>query len=522
VRGGGLRTFIRPTNSLVAREALDVNNLGLAGRNLTFSPDGRWLAFTEGNVLRKVSIEGGQAVSVAPALLTAVPYGLSWSDRDTIFVGSFNGLEAVPASGGTSIRIGLKDSASVRIGQRWPLVLPGSDAVLYATGNSASDPSRLAVLDVRTRDVTLHDVPVSVPLAILEGQLVFVSLAGTIMAVPFDVKSRRPMGEPVPLEEGVVVDPTGGAKASVSASGVLVYLRGRAEHQTVTVSANGGTPVPLIPELHIYNAPRFSPDGRRVAITVIGSRSSDIWIYHLDRNTFSRLTTEGANLRAEWTPDGKRVVFRSERAGKVGIWWQPADGSGPAELLYEPPVEPFEAIVSPDAKWLVFRSAPGSVNSRDILAVPMEGEKKVVPLVVGPATESLPRISPDGKWLAYQSNEGGRFEIYVRPFPGGGGRVPVSNNGGTEPIWDRTGKVLYYRDDFGQVTAVTVTTGESFSIGQRRVVATGDYLVDASHANWDVGPNGHFLLLKRAGAQSQTIVVHNWGRELREKTARRR
>ena len=135
-----------------------------------------------------------------------------------------------------------------------------------------------------------------------------------------------------------------------------------------------------------------------------------------------------------------------------------------------------------------------------------------------PASEQMPRISPDGKWLAYQSNDGGRFEIYVRPFPGTGARTQVSSDGATEPIWDRSGTSLFYRDAIGQFTEVKVTTGANFSIGQRKVVVTGEYLTDASHANYDVAPDGSLLLLKRAGAESQTIIVHNWIRELREKT----
>jgi serine/threonine-protein kinase len=519
--GGGLRTFIRHLDELAAREILDASNLGLAGRNLAFSPDGRWLAFTESNVLRRVSVEGGQTITVVPALLTAVPYGISWGERDTIFVGSFTGLEAVPAFGGTPIRIGLKDSTSVRVGQRWPLALPGGRAVLYSTGNSTDEIPRLGVLDLGTREVTVHDLQVAVSLGILDGRLVFVSPSGMVMAVAFDLRTLRPTGEAVPMEDGVVVDPTGGAKASLSASGTLVYLKGRAESQPVIVRAGGGEPVPLVREPQIYSTPRYSPDGRRVAITVMSARSSDIWIYDIVRNTFTRLTTEGANIRPEWTPDGKRVLFRSDRGGKVGIWCQPTDGSGPAELLYEPPVEPSEAIVSPDGKWLVFRTAPGATHSRDILAVPMEGERTIVPLLTGPASEMQPRLSPDGKWLVYQSNEGGPYQIYVRPFPGPGARVQVTTAGGTEPIWGRSGTRLYYRDELGQITEVAVTTGPEFSLGERRVVVTGDYLTDASHANWDVSPAGEFLVLKRAGAESQTIVVHNWIRELREKTASR-
>jgi serine/threonine-protein kinase len=519
--GAGLQTFIRHVNALTVRVVTDADKIQVSGRNLTFSPDGRWLAFTEGNVLKKVSVDGGQAVNVSPTLQGSVPYGISWGVNDTIYVGSFQGLEALPAAGGKSVVIGHKDSASVRFGQRWPLALPDGRTVLFATGNSASDAPHLAVLDLRTHEVTVHDLQLAVLLGLLDGHLVYVDRGGTIMAVRFDAKALRPVGEPVQLEDGVVVDPTSGAKASVSASGTLVYLRGRAEYQPVTTRGGTEMPVPFIRELHVYANPRFSPDGRRVAITMTSAQASDIYIYDTDRNTFTRLTTEGANARPEWTPDGKRIVFRSERAGKVGIWWQPIDGTGPAELLYAPPVEPFEAIVSPDSKWLVFRTAPGSTYPRDILAVPLEGEKTIVPLATGPGTESMPRISPDGKWLAYEANETGRFEIYVRPFPGSGTgvRVPVSSDGGSEPIWARSGRALYYRDAAGTFTEVTLTTGANFSIGQRRVVLTGDYIADASHAAYDVGPDGRFLLLKRSGAESQTIVVHNWGRELREKTA---
>ncbi|HMA23187.1 MAG TPA: hypothetical protein VKP00_04320, partial [Gemmatimonadaceae bacterium] len=518
---GGIRTFIRQTNELVSRALLDVNNATVAGRNLAFSPDGRWLAFTEGNVLKKASVDGGQVVNVK-SLTIAVPYGVTWLGNDTIVVGSYTGLEAVPAHGGGSTMIGLEDSASARVGQRWPLAVPGGRYIAFVAGNTSFDQPRLAVLDVHTKAVVTHDLPTAFPLGFLAGQFVYVSTNGVIMAVPFDFAGRRPAGEPVPLEEGVVVDPTGGAKAALSASGTLMYLHGRAEEQPILFDPASGASTPLFAELHVYSTPRFSPDGKRVAITVVNPRSSDIWIYDIQRNTFTRLTAEGSNERPEWTPDGKRVLFRSERTGKPAIWWQPADGSGPAELLYAPPYEPFEAIVSPDSKWLVFRTAPGSVYPRDILAVPLDGDRKIVPLVVGPASDQMPRLSPDGKWLAYQSNEATRFEVYVRPFPGSGARVQVSAEGGTEPMWNRQGTALYYRDPLGQIIEVKVTTGASFSIGQRRVVVTGDYLTESSHANYDVSPDGRLLLLKRAGAGSQTIVVHNWGRELREMTAGRK
>lgn len=315
------------------------------------------------------------------------------------------------------------------------------------------------------------------------------------------------------------MDPTGGAKASISMSGTLMYLKGRAEYQALLVSGVSSTP--LTNELRLYGGPRFSPDGKRLAIAIQGTRTAEISVYDLQHNTFTQVTSDGPNVRPEWTPDGKRIVFISTRGGHPAIWWQLADGSAAADKLYEPPVEPFEALVSPDSKWLVFRTAPGSLYPRDILAVPLEGEKKILPLVVGPASDQMPRLSPDGRWLAYQTNEAGRFEVYVRPFPESGARTPVSTDGGTEPVWNRAGTALYYLNSLGQIVETKATTGSTFSIGERRVVAAVDQLTDASHANYDVSPDGKFLVLKRAGAESQAIIVRNWVRELREKTARR-
>ena len=513
----GFRMFFRRFDEIAARPFGDGN---VAGRNLTFSPDGKWLAFTEGNVLKKVSADGGQ-ISVLGNSGSAVPYGLSWSATDSIYVGSFSGMWSVPANGGTAVQVTTRDTSMMRFGHRWPLVVADGKAIVYVTGNSSSAPQRLGVLRVGSGEFKEFNATVGVPLGVIDEYLIYVAPSGGLMAIRFDASKLEPGGDPIQLDEGLLFDPTAGAKASLSASGTLAYLRGRAQFLPMIV-AGKLAPAPLIREPGSYSTPRFSPDGKRVAITVSAVNSIDIWIYDIGRNTFTRLTTEGANVRPEWTPDGKNIVFISERGGKARIWRQPADGSGPAEILYEPEVEPFEALVSPDQKWLIVRTAPGAKYSRDILAVTLTPDRAVTPLVTSPYTESLPRLSPDGHWLAYQSNETERFEIYVRPFPGSGARVQVSDNGGTEAIWGKDGRSLHYRGPLGEIVKVSVTTGKDFSIGARSVVHSGDYLTDSSHPNWDVAPNGDFLLLKRAGAESQTIVVHNWARELRARIEARR
>lgn len=509
---GGFRMYLRRVNELAARELGNI-----AGRNLAFSPDGRWLAFTEGNVLRKISIDGGEPVSIGTTG-GAVPYGLAWDVSNRIYIGSFSGMWSIPASGGEPTLVTTVDSSGPRVGRRWPLLLAGGKALAYVSGNSTSGESRLEVLDLSKETITSFDLIIAMPLRVLDDHLVYVSPTGGLLAVRFDTRSNRPVGSPIHLDDGILLDPAAGAKASLAAAGTLAYLRGRSQFELVTAGA-GKEPTPLIREPGRYTNPRVSPDGGRVAITVSSASTSDIWIYDRARNTFTRLTSDGLHHRPEWTTDGKRIVFIASRAGKTGIWWQPADGSGPAELLYNPDVEPFEAVISPDMKWLVFRTSPGSRHPRDILAVPMTGPKTVTAVVTGPHAENMPRISPDGRWLAYQSNETGRFEIYVRPFPGTGARVQISDNGGSEPLWGRSGQSLYFRDAIGGVVQVRVTTGADFSIGSRSIMLTGDYLTDATHPNYDIAPDGGFLMLRRAGAESQTVVVHNWRRELRERTS---
>ena len=494
-----------------------------SGRNLMFSPNGRWLAFTEGDLLMKVPVDGGEPVTIA-RLAGGVPYGVAWSDLDSLYVGGYSGIRTISAnSGGSVVPAERMDSTGARIGQRWPVLLPGGKAIAYARGNGSAPSAYLSIMDRRSGKITDLSTAIAVPLAVVDDFLVYVSPTGGLMALRFDFTAQKPVADPILVEEGVLVEPTAGAKASISASGTLAFLRGRAQFRPTLVQAGGLTsPVPMIREPGSYANPRYSPNGRRFAVTVFGPTSTHIWVYDIVLNTFRQVTTEGANTRPEWTPDSKELVFISTRDGKSGIWRQPADGSGRAQLLYQPEYEPFEAVVSPDGKWLVFRTAPGSKYPRDILAVPMSGEKTIVPIATGPETESLPRISPDGRWIAYQSSSMNRFEIYVRPFPGPGAAMQVSDVGGTEPLWSRTGKALYYRGPAGDLMEVTVTTGVAFSIAARKSVLGGDFRTDASHAGYDVGPSGGFLVLKRAGEESQTIIVHNWIREFREKTAPRK
>lgn len=355
----------------------------------------------------------------------------------------------------------------------------------------------------------------------IDGLLIYGGSNGAIMAVPFDAKRHRVKGNPVPVAQDVIVDAAGALKAAVSRSGALVYQSGLSVTQPMLVNGRGeGQPV--LDETRPYSTPRFSPEGNRIAFTIGAAQSIDVWIYDIPKGTLTRLTTEGSNMRPEWSPDGKRVIFRSERQNTVGIWWQPADGSGPAEPLLRNDMDPFEAILSPDGRYLIYRTSPGAKYSRDIFYVEPRGDSTPKPLVVSPYSDQMPRLSPDGKWLAYFSDESGNYEIYVRPFPESGARIQVSTTGGTDPLWSRDGRTLFYRTG-NRIMAAAVRTSPTFSMTTRSVALEADFVANASHPNHDIAPDGkHFLILRRAGGEAQSIIVHNWLPEVRSRLVTRR
>jgi Tol biopolymer transport system component len=507
----GQRLYTRRAGELGSR----LLSSGGGIRSLSFSPDGRWIAFTIGAVLHKIPADGGPTIE-----LGRVPYpifGASWAVPDSIVIGTNGGIFVLPAAGGQARHAVVNDTSKNAQLHYWPLALPDGEHVVFASYIAAGGGS-LGVASLKTGKSTPLNVRGVAPVGIVNGHLVYAVASGSLMAVPFNERNATLAGSgtPVPVVENVVVDVAGSVKASMGRSGNLVYVSGRSESMPVLVGERS-LPRPLIGEARSYSNPRFAPDGRRVAFSITGTTSTEIWMYDRDKGTLGRLTSDGPNLRPEWTQDGKRVVFRSELNSVPGVSWQSADGSGDKELIYRPDDAINEALISPDGKWLVYRTAPGTSHTQDIFAVPMQGDRKPVPLVTGPLSELMPRVSPDSRWMAYQSNETDVFEVYVRPFPGAGARVQVSTKGGSEPLWAHSGRTLYYRRG-SELVAVPVTLGATFSMGEPRVVLSGDYLTDATHPGWDVSPDGsQFLMLQRAGEEPKIVVVHDWAQELAQR-----
>jgi len=343
------------------------------------------------------------------------------------------------------------------------------------------------------------------------------------MAVPFDPQRLTVTGAAVPVVEGVLQSTTNGdAQYSFSATGSLAYVPGAVQatqRRLMWVSRNGAER-PLAAPVHTYRHPRLSPDGRRIAL-VIDEQETQVWLYDLSQETLTRLTFEGNdNIFPAWTPDGKRIAFRSNKEGPPNIFWQLADGSGGLERLITSEYAHTPGSWSPDGQLLAFHEI-NPATGVDIWVLRM-GDRKAQPFLRTRFNEGVPRFSPDGRWLSYISNESGRYEVYVQPYPGPGGKWQISTEGGTEPAWNRNGRELFYRSG-DKIMAVDIATQPGFTFGKPRMLFEGQSQPSPVLApNYDVSPDGQrFLVIKGSeqaqAAPTQINVVLNWFEELKQK-----
>jgi Tol biopolymer transport system component len=269
----------------------------------------------------------------------------------------------------------------------------------------------------------------------------------------------------------------------------------------------------------VYGHPRLSPDGRRLAVELGGDRSNEIWVADLAVGTLERLTRQGFSDRPEWSPDGARILYSSSRSSPNALWWQPADGSGPAELVYQGPDAIREGVFTPDGGSIVFRTDTPDSN-RDVFRLSLSGEREPVPLLTGVNDDKHPRVSPDGRLLAYTSNETGREEVYLRALSGRAARVRVSTGGGGAPLWSPEGRQLYYRIG-AAVMVANVTASPALAITRRDTVFTGRFTTSPWHQNYDVTPDGKsFVMLRPVEEQQQLVMVLNWIEDLRRRLTR--
>ena len=501
---------------LFKRELNDLSQHPIAGTDGAtfpfFSPDGRSLGFYDGRQLKKIPVEGGTATS-----LTDLPSMQSASWGPSGIVVSTNGKLVLVPSSGVPVALTPGDSAS----GYWPVMLPDGNAVVYATTMMTS--AQLAVTVLSTGRTANLGITGRSAVGVVGGELIFQRNDGALMAIPFDVGARRVTGSArVVVPDVAQNNPTGQPKAALSASGSLAYVSGTGILQAVVVDLHGAARPLAIPPGRLNN-PRYAPDGRRIAADLASGGRRDVWIYDVASGAAHRVTAEGTtNDRPEWTADGTRVLFRSDRAGRnTTLWWQPADGSGAAqELLAVPGKDVWEGVMTPDGHTVVYRT--GVQGSADIWYRRLAGDTAAHGIATTPFAESAPRISPDGRWVAYASDESGSYQVVVRPFPGPGAQVTVSIGGGNTPVWSRDGRRIFYPDGT-KLLAASVGTSPTFSATARDVLFEGNYVQRLGHAGFDVSPDGKSFLMLRPVAEhdEQIVVIPNWAAELRAQATKR-
>jgi len=500
-----------------------------------FSPDGQWIGFFADGKLKKISVQGGAAVT-----LCDVPNarGGSWGDDGTIVFAPDNrvALSKVSSAGGTPQPLTTLDKQAGEVTQRWPQVLPGSEAVLFTSSTHGNDyeDADIVVYSVASGQRKTVQRGGFYARYLPSGHLVYMH-EGTLFAVPFDLKRLEVTGQPAPILEGVVTTASGGAQLSVSETGNLVYVAGRGGFQNVSIywMDRDGKFTPLRETPGGYSNPAFSPDGKRLALDINDGKRRDIWVYEWERDALTRLTFAGeVNGYPVWTPDGQRVVYSSqEKGGTLNLWWIRADGGGNAQRLAESKSAQAARSWRPDGKVLAFIQINPGTNS-DIMTLPIEGDEKSgwkpgepKPFVNSAFNEREPVFSSDGRWLAYMSNESGSYEVYVRPFPGPGGKWQISTGGGLYPLWSRDGKELFYRTEDSKIAVVTYTaSADSFHADKPQLWSPGQFTERGlGFHNFDLHPDGkRFAVLKAPGTEQAPTVnkvsfIFNFFDELRRR-----
>jgi serine/threonine-protein kinase len=520
--GGVPRLWARRWDALDATPIRDTDG----ANGPAISPDGLEVAFLFGLSLRVVPVQGGVTRT---AVDDSVRCCVRWSpDGEWLYFQHTSSLLArVPSAGGALELLVPVDSAQIDAGFNQFLdVLPG-EALVFEGTTPGGGPQIYArrVGSSAVKMLTAGQFP-----RFGAGHLLFATPDGaTLMAAPFDEGKLELSGPATPVAETVMPPAGGWSYFAVSRSGQLVYNAGGRSppsYEVVWVTREGQATT-VDPDWTFDPGTNnrglaLSPDGTRLAVTVLEEANYDIWVKELPRGPASRLTFDDEwDVRPRWTPDGDAVAFLSRRKGQASPFLKRATGTGVAERQFAYDRSFWEVLYSPDSEWLVARSGgtltvPGG---RDVWALRPGTDTVPAPLIVTGFDEKAIGLSPDGRWLSYESDETGRNEVYVRPFPNvEDGKWQVSTGGGVMPVWGRTGRELFYVDADNQMVAARIQPGPDFVVAERTVLFTlgSDLLFrqDEQYPLYDVTPDDRqFVMLRGVNLEvtaPELILVENW------------
>jgi eukaryotic-like serine/threonine-protein kinase len=483
---------------------------GTEGASALFmSPNGAALGFISSDLSLK-------RVSFADGLVTTVEHdaefsaGGAWGPDDRITFVRAGTLWQVPASGGPAKQLTTLDSGKGELLHAWPNVIADGRTILFAsitgTSRSASHIEALAVPTGQRRVIVESGTfPVYLP----SGHLMFFR-DGALLGAPFDAEGLNVTGPVVRVLENLAVGTTMDAPlAALSSAGSLTYAPSDAGTTRLVWVSRDGAEQQITETPRRYQYPRLAPDGQRIAVANAG----DLWIQDIARATFTRLTSEQTvgNAFPLWTPDGTRVLFRTS----TGMSWIAADGSGQAHPIPGALSGDIPTSVAPDGDTFAC-NRQNARTSRDVYVLSLRGRSPPRPVVTTSGFDGGAQFSPNGHWMAYASDESGQMQVYVRPFPGPDRRWQVSTQGGTQPLWSRNGKEIFYRVG-NAMMVVNVSADGNLTLSQPRQLFEQHYVFqNVSLANYDLSPDGQrFLMIKDEAGSGRLNVVLHWSEELK-------
>jgi len=514
------RLYLRSLDSLTAVELPGTEGAA----SPFFSPDGQWVGFFAGGQTKKIPVVGGTPVMVC----AKDGFDGSWGPNDTILIGTaFSGILAVSAQGGTPSLLVAPEPGILYLKPRF---LPDGKTFLYVRGKPGSFDEWEGVMRSFEKDDST--VVLRGPNEVMytpTGHLLYARLS-ELLAVPFDLASRRVTGNPERVAQNVDYTNAGGtSQFALSDTGTLVYLaaqgtRGLKTRLAAVDRAGKTTALPL--DVRDYSDPKVSPDGWLVAAHLPDAQN-DVWVADVARGTMSRLSFDPAEDETPiWSPDGHTVAWSATRGAVArAIFRRAADGSGKEELVWTSEQHAHLRDWLPDGRALLVEILDPKLGM-DIWRLDL-GEKPTATIFLQtPFNERNSRISPDGRWIAYVSDEAGRDDVYIQSFPSAGAKVQVSNSGGDQPVWSRNGKALFFRGA-GAMQEVTFEASPRLSVGKPHTLFPDQFESPqgGGHTGYDVFPDGRFLMIQSADTPQNTgaprnefIFVFNWFEELRRQS----
>ena len=505
--------WVRPLSSLTAQALAGTQD----ALDPFWSPDSHALAFFAQGKLKRVDASGGPTQTICNA---PIGRGGSWGQEKTILFALANTptLLRVQAQGGTPVAASELDASQQEDTHRWPWFLPDGRHYLLFVHSTAPDHTGIAVgsLDSKQHRLLLPNATHGI---YASGYLLYVS-GGSLLAQRFDLDRLELVGDTMRLAEQVSASVRNfHGTFTASQTGALLYFRDAGGGSQLTLWDRSGKPLGVVgPPAH-YTSPRVSPDGKQLAVGIEDvAGKSDIWLLNFERSTQTRLTFDpGSATDPVWTPEGTKIYYTSTRSGQWHIYAKLANGAGTEEsILNTPGLNEDPMDISSDGRYLAYSVIDGT--RRSIWILPLVGDRKPFPLVQNAFLATAPRLSPDDKFVAYLANETGNWQVYITPFPGGGAKWQVSDQGGNVPIWRGDGKELYYQNgrDLVAVKVREASSGVELGNPQRLF-----------GINPVTGPAGPYDLMARDGSKflintspevstsDPPVLITNWPEELK-------